>query len=449
MCFNAAKLWQLGWNSNRHLVVSSAQPSYIGEIAGFIDNPDIDGPPMLIKLDTPSIEDYFINFNLRDAFNSGTKEGGDEVLVVKAGDGNNYSESQLKAKLGAGSAYKIPNFTNGKELSVEVLSINIARRVADVRVCLGDCPPECTSNTQCNDNDPCTEDICSAGTCSFNRIQSESCSICPGQSVLDVTIITDRYPRETSWAVRNQCSNAIQIQGNGYTEGETAYRTGQICVPKGEYIFTINDSYGDGICCNFGSGSFAISYNGSPIDISPDQFSFGTSTSITFGEPCPGNEQSLPTVAPTANPTKTPTMSPTKHPTASPTASPTRINISCEDDPNFNLQLDNGNVRKCTWLTKNPKRKSTRIAAYCPRDAVKNACPVSCGSCAIMCNDDDNFIFELNNGKDKGCQWLTLNENAVQIRRERYCYTKASKSSKSSITPIGEACPFSCGLCSL
>jgi hypothetical protein len=92
MCFNAAKLWQLGWNNNRHFVVSSSQPSYVGEIAAFVDDPDIDGPPMLIKLDTPTTEDYFINFNLRQSFNSGTREGGDEVLVVLAGDGNNYSD---------------------------------------------------------------------------------------------------------------------------------------------------------------------------------------------------------------------------------------------------------------------------------------------------------------------------------------------------------------------
>jgi hypothetical protein len=120
MCFNAAKLWQLGWHSNRHGIVSASQPNYIGKIAGFVDNPDSDGPPMLIKLETQTAEDYFVNFNVRASFNSGTREGGDQVLVVKAGDGNGYSESDLKAKLGAGSSYRIPNFDNGKELSVEV-----------------------------------------------------------------------------------------------------------------------------------------------------------------------------------------------------------------------------------------------------------------------------------------------------------------------------------------
>jgi len=455
MCFNAAKLWELGWHSNRHQVVSSLQPFYIGEIAAFVDDPDIDGPPMLIKLETPSDEDYFINFNRRVSFNSGTKEGGDEVLVVLAGDGNGYSESDLKAKLGTGSTYKIPNFANGKEISVEVVGINLQRRVANVRICLGDCPPECTSNSQCDDEDPCTEDICLAGSCSFNRITSDLCDVCPGQSTLDVTIITDDFPRETSWTVLNQCTNTVQIQGGDYTEKQTAYTTGEVCVPKGRYIFTINDAYGDGICCNWGSGSFAITYNGSPIAINPQQFSFGSSTSITFGEECPdllsgpmitSSPTANPTKSPTANPTKSPTKSPTKQPTSAPIATPTSEDKSCEDDRNFALILDNGNTRNCKWLTLNPVRTNNRVARYCPRDAVKAACPASCGFCATTCKDDNNFTFELNIGKIKGCAWFTQNEDNMQIRRERYCYL-ITDDGNSLVTPIGVACQFSCGLC--
>jgi hypothetical protein len=263
---------------------------------------------------------------------------------------------------------------------------------------------------------------------------------------LDVTVITDRYPSETSWTVRNQCTNAIQIQGGGYNQGETAFTTGEICVPKGSYIFTINDSYGDGICCSYGLGSFAISYNGSQINVSPEQFSFGTSTSITFGDQCPDNNEQL---TPTANPTKSPTKSPTRQPTSSPTVSPTSRNLSCEDDPNFKIRLNNGKLRKCRWITQNPNRKSVRIAAYCKRDDVKSACPVSCGSCAIICTDDEAFTFQINNGKDKGCQWLTQNEEAVETRREKFCFSSdENNQSSTSLTPIGGACPWSCGLCS-
>eukprot|EP00557_Chaetoceros_sp_GSL56_P002202 CAMPEP_0176500276 /NCGR_PEP_ID=MMETSP0200_2-20121128/13434_1 /TAXON_ID=947934 /ORGANISM="Chaetoceros sp., Strain GSL56" /LENGTH=640 /DNA_ID=CAMNT_0017898871 /DNA_START=1953 /DNA_END=3875 /DNA_ORIENTATION=+ len=424
MCFNAAKLWQLGWNSNRHKTVSASDPFYIGNLAGFTDNPDVDGPPMIIKLDAPSTQDYFINFNVRASFNSGTREGGDQVLVVQAGDGIGYSESELKAKLGSGSSYKISNFDNGMDLTVEVVSINTQTRLAEVRVCLGNCPPDCTSNFQCNDSDPCTVDTCSDGVCSNTRVESDECSLCPGESVLDVTIITDKYPTETSWTIQNECTNTIQISGGGYTKPETTYPTGKICVPKGNYKFTINDTFGDGICCRYGQGGFVISYNDSPINIDPMLFSFQSSTIINFGEGCQlENYLNNNWETPTPRPTKSPTKQPTKIPTRSPTRSPTRNPTASPIEKPWCGQSDRSQVRFCNSVAQGPLSCSQHGGSN-SFQTVGDICPLACGiDCS--CYDLESFI---HNGRVRDCDWAVQRQKCGKVKFDNFC-------------------PKTCGLC--
>jgi hypothetical protein len=438
MCFNAAKLWQLGWNSNRHKTVSALDPFYIGNLAGFVDDPDIDGPPMLIKLDSPSTQDYFINFNLRASFNSDTREGGNEVLIVQAGDGNGYSESDLKAKLTTGSSYKISNFDNGKDLTVEVLSISVQTRLAEVRICLGDCPPDCTSNSQCDDSDPCTVDTCMAGICSNPRVESEECSICPGERILEVSVVTDRYPTETSWTIQNECTDAMQVSGGDYTESGTIYRTGKICVPKGNYKFTINDTFGDGICCRYGQGSFAISYNGNPVAIDAALFSFGSTTSITFGEGCQQQyDLNPPSKRPTPPPTKSPTKQPTKNPTRSPSRSPTRnptqrptlrrVNRNPTASPSelpWCGQSKRSQVKFCKTVAKSSSSKCSQSEDSNSSKTVEELCPIVCGA-DCNCYDLDFF---LHRGKIRDCEWALRRKKCGKDKFDNFC-------------------PKTCGLC--
>jgi hypothetical protein len=145
MCFNAAKSWQLGWYTKRHATVDISNPSYIGKLASIVDDPDEIGHPMLIKLVSLDGNDCYINFNLKAGVNAETEEGGNQVLVTEAGSG--YSDSDLKAKLDAGESYDIANFDGkGNVLSVEVVSISAFDKVADVRICLGDCVNGITSS---------------------------------------------------------------------------------------------------------------------------------------------------------------------------------------------------------------------------------------------------------------------------------------------------------------
>ena len=68
-------------------------------------------------------------------------------------------------------------------------------------------------------------------------------------------------------------------RGTKYTEPKTNY-IDSYCVPDdSQYEFTIYDSFGDGICCSAGSGSYTVTY-GSESKTGGD---FGSSESFVFG----------------------------------------------------------------------------------------------------------------------------------------------------------------------
>lgn len=119
-----------------------------------------------------------------------------------------------------------------------------------------------------------------------------------------------------------------------------------------------------------------------------------------------------------------------------PTPSPTFDGL-CEDDSNFSFPLDNGAVRKCSWLTFNENRASARLEKYCVRPYVGSACRLSCGFCTSSCSDDTTFSFRLKNGRKKKCRWLTINEKRAPIRIGEYC--------EQSI--VSNACARSCDSC--
>jgi len=93
------------------------------------------------------------------------------------------------------------------------------------------------------------------------------------QSVV-VTITTDNYPGETTWTITDADGN-LMLSGGPYSNSGTGYSQ-QTNLCSGCYTFTINDSYGDGICCGFGNGSFNVTAGGTSV-LSGGAFAFSTS----------------------------------------------------------------------------------------------------------------------------------------------------------------------------
>ncbi len=115
-----------------------------------------------------------------------------------------------------------------------------------------------------------------------------SCPPCPvacTDNPVTLSITLDNYPSETSWSLVNDAGVTV-ASGGGYS-GAGSTVTQDLCLPDDCYTFTINDSYGDGICCAYGSGSYTLS---GPSGVLASGGSFGSSESTPFclgGGPAP------------------------------------------------------------------------------------------------------------------------------------------------------------------
>ncbi|MEM8527950.1 MAG: S8/S53 family peptidase [Bacteroidota bacterium] len=104
-------------------------------------------------------------------------------------------------------------------------------------------------------------------------------------NALTLTIVTDQYPQETSWNITDDNGNTV-ASGGGYTSQFTSY-TEDICLPDGCYTFTILDSYGDGICCAYGNGSYTLT-DGSSTLSSGGSFQSSEATDFSLNTNCGG-----------------------------------------------------------------------------------------------------------------------------------------------------------------
>lgn len=93
-------------------------------------------------------------------------------------------------------------------------------------------------------------------------------------NLINLTIVLDDYATETSWKVTGD-NNEEFATGGPYQKGAGGSTVEEeICLPDGCYFFEIFDEYGDGLCCNYGSGSYeVIDVNGTVI-LSGSEFGF-------------------------------------------------------------------------------------------------------------------------------------------------------------------------------
>jgi len=128
MCYGAPKAWELGWYPTKRIELSESMPTYIGEIAGYIEDVNDDTvPPMLVKIIVDNSQiDYYLYYNRAAEFMSGTREGANTVMISKW-NSNGYHNSLLQAKLSAGGSWSIPGFPGG---SVVVNSIGTRANIS-------------------------------------------------------------------------------------------------------------------------------------------------------------------------------------------------------------------------------------------------------------------------------------------------------------------------------
>lgn len=97
---------------------------------------------------------------------------------------------------------------------------------------------------------------------------------------LTLSVTFDNYPQETSWAVTDAGGTTVASESystanpDGSTVSETISG-----LAAGTYTFTISDSFGDGICCSFGNGSYTLSSSAGEI-VSGGEFTTSEATSF-------------------------------------------------------------------------------------------------------------------------------------------------------------------------
>ncbi len=173
---------------------------------------------------------------------------------------------------------------------------NVIRNSVANASCTAPCgPPTCTDNIQ-NGNETgvdCGGPDCPACPTCSDGVQNgdeegvdcggSNCAPCPcnGPSVT-LTITLDNYPEETSWIIRNSGGTTVASGGTYGSQPDGSTVVENICLPAdGCYDFVISDSYGDGICCAYGSGSYTLVDDSSGSTLASGG-SFGSSETTNF-----------------------------------------------------------------------------------------------------------------------------------------------------------------------
>jgi trypsin len=111
------------------------------------------------------------------------------------------------------------------------------------------------------------KDWIDATICELSSSPPASCQQTTGNNEVVIEVKYDDYPRETGWTLWDSAGTLIASQSTGsfLTTGGTVSETA--FVAEGAYTFEMTDTYGDGICCQYGSGEFNITVNGEPVAV--------------------------------------------------------------------------------------------------------------------------------------------------------------------------------------
>jgi len=110
--------------------------------------------------------------------------------------------------------------------------------------------------------------------------------LCNGQNgQFQLSLTTDRYASETSWSLVETNNPYIAVASSTPYQNEKTYTINpsnepKMCLQVGvEYTFTMVDSYGDGLCCDYGYGGFSLTLDGVTIETVTE---FGFNSTKTF-----------------------------------------------------------------------------------------------------------------------------------------------------------------------
>jgi hypothetical protein len=178
-----------------------------------------------------------------------TTTSSDRTFNIQASDGSTLDPLAYSLP----TSITIPANTNEGAISVTIDDVNIDEDDGETLII------EFASND--------------AGLFTSPEITLNVALVCPFNKVV-LSIVFDDYPGETSWDIKD-ATNAIIASGDA---GE-----GKWCLPDGNYTFTIYDVYSDGICCNYGNGSYTLGNGAGTTYATGGSFGSSETTAFTLG----------------------------------------------------------------------------------------------------------------------------------------------------------------------
>lgn len=101
-------------------------------------------------------------------------------------------------------------------------------------------------------------------------------------STINFSLVCDQYGGETSWELLGPTGSVVESGGN-YSANDQVNETWTLdnysC-----YTFTIYDSYGDGICCQYGNGSYKLETTFGAVIAQGGQFADAETTGVVTDE---------------------------------------------------------------------------------------------------------------------------------------------------------------------
>ncbi len=88
------------------------------------------------------------------------------------------------------------------------------------------------------------------------------CDPCPClENDLTFTLTFDNYPEDISWVLQDSLNNVLYSGGSYGSEPDGSTLTFDFCISDGCFDLIIFDSFGDGLCCQYGDGGFVLVNN--------------------------------------------------------------------------------------------------------------------------------------------------------------------------------------------
>ena len=169
-CFNAAKMSELGWYSDRAAVINPLQgEEFNGKIIGVADYSNSSpSHKLFLEIKAPNEENsYFLTYNRKKGINSDTYYMADQIVVV---EGAPNEQSWVLAAISPGETYKLSNYLNGRDLEITLGGAATDGSVDYVPVTVK--LESCSSASDCPTTQSCTSSTCTLGKCVYTTSQN-------------------------------------------------------------------------------------------------------------------------------------------------------------------------------------------------------------------------------------------------------------------------------------